>query len=276
MIVKNNDEYFIGPIPLPIIGNILSFRNNGLETALTRWRKQYGDVMTVWMGSLPVVTIHDCPTIFETFLKDGETYTGRYITPGFTFIRGGYNGVIITDGELWKEHRRFAIHVLKDFGLGKNLMQEKILTEVTSLIADIKEDIKGGKLVIPILDDIDRTVGSIINVFAFGYRFGRDKEDEFQKNKQNIQALIKHATNPLWRTMEHHVDIMKHLPVFSSTAKQVKEDSIAISKFYLDQIEIHKKKINFNTNNESTDYVEAFLRHQHKLEKLGQKDHTYT
>jgi hypothetical protein len=30
----------------------------------------------------------------------------------------------MTEGELWREHRRFAIHVLRDLGLGKNVMQE--------------------------------------------------------------------------------------------------------------------------------------------------------
>ena len=129
--------------------------------------------MTVWMGNMPIVTVHDSPTIFETFLKDGEAYTGRSFSKGFQITRGGYNGVIQTDGPLWREHRRFALHVLRDFGLGKNLMQERILGEVASLIDDVKHDLKTGDKVISIQNEIDRAVGSIINALAFGYRFGR-------------------------------------------------------------------------------------------------------
>ena len=129
--------------------------------------------MTVWLGNKPIVTVHDSPTIFETFLKDGEAYTGRSSSKGFQITRGGYNGVIQTDGHLWREHRRFALHVLRDFGLGKNLMQERILGEVASLIDDVKHDLKSGAKVISIQDEIDRAVGSIINALAFGYRFGR-------------------------------------------------------------------------------------------------------
>lgn len=43
------------------------------------------------------------------------------------FVSGGTGGVIMMEGELWREHRRFAIHILRDFGLGKNLMQERVI-----------------------------------------------------------------------------------------------------------------------------------------------------
>ena len=144
-----------------------------MEAAVLKWQKQYGDIITIWAGTISAITIHDYPTIVETFLKDGETYSGRYFTKGLQAARKGYTGVIFTDGDLWREHRRFALHVLRDFGLGKNLMQERILTEITSLISDIKEDIKNRKHIISIQDEIDRAVGSIINALALGYRFGR-------------------------------------------------------------------------------------------------------
>ena len=261
---------------MPIIGNLSSFRKNGLEKAVARWHKQYGDVMTVWMGTVPVVTVHDSATIFETFLKDGEAYTGRYFTKGFQIVRGGYTGVIQTDGSIWKEHRRFALHVLRDFGLGKNLMQERILGEVMSLISDIKGDITSGKKVISIQDEVDRAVGSVINVLTFGYTFGREKEAEFQMNKLNIQKLLQHGSSVLWRIMEHHINVMKHLPFFSSVAKRIEEDSSGIAKFYLNQIDEHKKRIDFENDNEPTDYVEAFLKYRHKLEHSGQTEHTFT
>lgn len=39
---------------------------------------------------------------------------------------GGTYGVMFTEGELWKDQRRFALHVLRNFGMGKNVMQEKV------------------------------------------------------------------------------------------------------------------------------------------------------
>ena len=247
-----------------------------MDKAFTRWREQYGNLLTIWFGGTPMIVVNDAPTIFETFLKDGEAYAGRFITSSFASIRGGINGVIQTDGDLWKEHRRFTLHVLRDFGLGKNLMQERVLEEVTSLIDDLKGDIKSGKTIIPIQNDLDRSVGSIINSLTFGYRFGRDKEEDYQRNKQNIEILLNSFKNIAWEMMSTSMGFLRTFPYFKGVYERIKNEADAVSQFYLDQIELHKKKINFEVDDEPTDYVEAYLRQQHKLEKSGQQHHTFT
>jgi hypothetical protein len=48
------------------------------EKCFLRWRRQYGDCFTIWLGELPVVCVCDFRLIMETFQKDGDTYAGRY------------------------------------------------------------------------------------------------------------------------------------------------------------------------------------------------------
>ena len=36
------------------------------------------------------------------------------------------HGIIDSYGELWRSQRRFAIHALRDFGMGKNLMEQRV------------------------------------------------------------------------------------------------------------------------------------------------------
>ena len=104
----------------------------------------------------------------------------------------------------------------------------------------------------------------------------QDKKEEFQANKRNIQKLLQNSTNTVWRVMQHRLDTLKYLPVFRSVYKKIIKDSEDLAQFYLDQINEHKKSINFEMDDEQTYYVEAFLKYRHKLETSGQKDHTFT
>jgi cytochrome P450 family 2 subfamily K len=42
-------------------------------------------------------------------------------------------GLLLSEGDVWKTHRRFALSTLRDLGMGKNWLEDTIITEVEGL-----------------------------------------------------------------------------------------------------------------------------------------------
>ena len=223
-----------------------------------------------------MITIHDSPTIYETFLKDGDGYSGRQQSFALEDIRHGRHGIFFTEGELWREHRRFALKVFRDLGFGKNLMQEKILVEVTAVISYIKGDLQSGITTISLQSELDRGVGSVINALTLGYRYGRDKQEEFNFVKNFSIKFLANASHPLMKTIDPNLNLLKKLPVFKQFYDKVLRDAKEGEDFFLKKIDEHRQKINFNSDEDPKDYIEAYLREKYKLENNGENLHTFT
>jgi cytochrome P450 family 33 len=158
---------------VPFVGNSLSLINvPRWEDKFLEWKQKYGPVYTFVSGFIVIVTVNDYDMIQEMFIKDGDTYSNRFKFKEFTDLtRGGDYGVIGTDGPLWREQRRFALKTLRDFGLAKNQMQERILEEISGLLEKVNAEIDEGADEIDFHRHTDLSVGSIINYVVCGYRF---------------------------------------------------------------------------------------------------------
>ena len=163
-----------GPLPLPFIGNFLQFWYYGIEEALVKFKDDFGDLHTLWLGDTPVVSLNDFPTIYQEFVKNGDAYSGRDPKDLFLkFLKNGNFGIAFIDGPLWHDQRRFGLRVLRDLGVGKDVMQRKVLHEVTCLLEEVKADLGFNNHVIDLQALIDRAIGSVINSIVLGYRIDK-------------------------------------------------------------------------------------------------------
>uniref|UniRef100_A0A914PJ11 Cytochrome P450 n=1 Tax=Panagrolaimus davidi TaxID=227884 RepID=A0A914PJ11_9BILA len=258
-------------MPVPILGNAIAFALEDPPNYFVNWRKQFGDIYTFWAGEMPIICINDIKTINEKFVKDGDIFAGRaQITELFEITRHGQQGIIFEEGDPWRTHRRFALRVFRDFGFGKNLMQEKIMDEFAYLIKTVKANNEKGIKDHSIQDYVDLAVGSVINNLLFGFRCSENKVEDFKEQKSIIGAVIKDFGNPAAVVMIYRAHIFRHFPFFSTVYYRMIENRDKTWDYFRKNVEKRKALIDFDSNSEPVDYVEAFLRKQKELEKTGE------
>jgi cytochrome P450 len=263
-----------GPMPLPIIGNVIPLALSPPPDPYIKWTKQYGDIYTVWLGEMAVVCVSDSKTIYDTFVKDGDTYAGRaQMGEWLEVVKHGQNGIIFEEGDPWREHRRFALRVFRDFGFGKNLMQEKILDEFVYLMDSIKAEKKEGVTDHSVQEHVDLAVGSVINSLLFGFRSSANKREDFNAQKKIIGATVKDLGRPEALIMQKNAHILRFVPFFRKVYYSVQKNRDRTWAYFEKNVQKRKESTDFDADTEPIDYVEAYLRQQHQLNVKGEKHH---
>ncbi|EGT38865.1 hypothetical protein CAEBREN_32734 [Caenorhabditis brenneri] len=254
-----------GPCPIPIFGNLMSlkFPPPGYEVS-----KDGQNNMETFTRFKPHIMINTYEKIKETFIRDPDTYVNKTKQSFNDLLRGGDFGVVNSNGERWRDHRRFALSTLRDFGLGKNLMRERILLEVQDIFSKFDSTI-GSETEIP--PKFDVAIANVINQVLFGYRFDETKtrQEEFEKLKIIIDAPVKSFGKlPFFLAMNVRF-IEKILPdsMYHRPAREFRESAFG---FFKKQIDEHKKSVDLeDLGSESSDYVETYLKEQRKRELEG-------
>ncbi|XP_060570296.1 cytochrome P450 2J6-like [Ruditapes philippinarum] len=125
-----------GPPGLPLIGNLIWFnrlKNRKLKQyqGFYEASKTYGDIVSVTVFGQRFVALHGYDTIRDAFVKHSDVLNSRpsWLRAIKEAIKEG-KGVIWQSGEPWKVLRKFVLQTLRDFGVGKTSLEEKIMHEV--------------------------------------------------------------------------------------------------------------------------------------------------
>ncbi|RLW12338.1 hypothetical protein DV515_00000615, partial [Chloebia gouldiae] len=135
-----------GPRPLPIIGNLLLFDLKRPYRTYLQLSKIYGPVFSVHMGHRKVVVLSGYQTVKEALVNQADAFAERPKIPIFEDLTKG-NGVIFAHGENWKVMRRFTLTALRDFGMGKKAIEDRIVEDkiINAAVANIIVSILLGK-----------------------------------------------------------------------------------------------------------------------------------
>ncbi|KAM5165072.1 cytochrome P450 2C5-like [Mantella aurantiaca] len=122
-----------GPRPIPLIGSIHLIDLKRPHESFIELSKQYGPVYTIQLGISKMVILCGYDAVKEALVNQGDDFVDRPKMPLFNKINKGH-GIVISNGENWKAMRRFAISTLRDYGMGKKGIEDKITEEAECLV----------------------------------------------------------------------------------------------------------------------------------------------
>ncbi|XP_029904804.1 cytochrome P450 2J2-like [Myripristis murdjan] len=237
-----------GPWALPFVGNIFTVDFNRAHESLTQLAETYGDVYSLRMGQTWMVVLNGFQMLKEALVTQGDSLADRPILPLQVDI-SHHLGVIISNGHLWKQQRRFALSTLKYFGVGKNSLEHAILDEFTYSAKDVT--VHKGKRFNPHLI-INKTVSNIICSLVFGHRFEYEDEWFIELIKRFDSALQIEAS--IWAQLYNSFPLlMRRLPGPHQTVQQFWSE---VKDMIRSEIKEHKKDWN---PAEPRDYIDCYL-----------------
>uniref|UniRef100_A0A8C6XKW5 Uncharacterized protein n=1 Tax=Naja naja TaxID=35670 RepID=A0A8C6XKW5_NAJNA len=247
-----------GPWRLPLLGNVLHFSKRHYLKELDQLGKKYGPVFSLYCGRTPVVFTHGFPSAKEVLVTKGTEFAGRAEFPIMDVITNKKGILTLRYGEVWKEQRRFSLMLLRNFGVGRKSMEEKILEEAACLIQAFTENMS---MPFDPYKFVDTAVINIISTILFGKRFEYDNRF-FRTLLDEIHRDSKMATG-LWGFLYNEVPLVRSLPLphqtILATAKKV---DVFIKK----EVAEHKATM---TLGEPRDFTDAYLEEMQKPERNG-------
>ncbi|PVD29104.1 hypothetical protein C0Q70_11701 [Pomacea canaliculata] len=133
-----------GPwLAVPLLGHLLLMMKKDPRQQFAVWRRQYGDVFSLYLGSQLVVVLNGYKVIKEALVKNPDAFSGRphsLLLDIITDSKGKLkSSVVDTSGPVWKAQRKVSTQILRELGMGKNVLAAKIEEEVKEYIRVISE-----------------------------------------------------------------------------------------------------------------------------------------
>ncbi|KAI5105519.1 cytochrome P450, family 2, subfamily X, polypeptide 9, partial [Silurus meridionalis] len=169
--------------------------------------EQYGNIYSLYFGTKPAVVLNGLNAVRDALVNKFADCSGRPQNLVKDVTEG--KGVIIADyGPQWKEHRRFALMTLRNFGLGKQSMEKRILTELEQLVVRLEKHAGNSLYPKTLFHD---AASNIIYLVLFGtrYEYGDEKLKVYVRLYTENAKLFSGA----WAMIYDALPMLRSLPL---------------------------------------------------------------
>lgn len=179
---REKHPYPPGPWGLPVLGHLPFLGRDPSET-LCRYRRRYGDVFSIRMGSYPTVVLNGVETIRTALTSRLDDFAGRPNLYTIQLLRNQYkdgSGLTFSEyGDAWKAHRRISNNALRMFANYKNNPIEEIVLEESSKVVEFFLGQNGAPF--DPSQELFLAIGSVIYQIVFGRKDNVRQDKNYRK-----------------------------------------------------------------------------------------------
>ncbi|XP_045217164.1 cytochrome P450 2C9 isoform X1 [Macaca fascicularis] len=237
-----------GPTPLPVIGNILKIGIKDVSKSLTNLSKVYGPVFTLYFGLERMVVLHGYEAVKEALIDLGEEFSGRGHFPLFERANRRF-GIVFSNGKRWKEIRRFSLMTLRNFGMGKRSIEDRVQEEARCLVEELRKT-KASPC------DPTFILGcapcNVICSIIFHKRFDY-KDQQFLNLMEKFNENAKILSSPWIQIYNNFSPIIDYFP---GTHNKLLKNIAFVKSYILEKVKEHQESMDMNN---PRDFIDCFL-----------------
>ncbi|KAM5164349.1 cytochrome P450 2K4-like [Mantella aurantiaca] len=237
-----------GPLCLPIIGNMHIININKPYITFHELAEKYGSVYSLQIGTQKMVVLSGYETVKEALVNHAEVFSARPHVPILSDLFKDH-GLIFSNGNNWKAMRRFTLSTLRDFGMGKRTIEDKINEECQSLIKVLKA-YKGKPFENTMI--MNAAVSNIIVSILLGYRFDYD-DPKLQRLLKIVNDVARIVGSPMALLYNSFPSLLRWLP---GSHKEVVSDINEIHSFIRETFTDQRNHLDVN---DQRNFIDVFL-----------------
>uniref|UniRef100_A0A8C8SG86 Uncharacterized protein n=1 Tax=Pelusios castaneus TaxID=367368 RepID=A0A8C8SG86_9SAUR len=210
-----------------------------------RLSERYGPVYTIHLGPQPYVVLCGYHAVKEALVDQAEEFSA----PVLHFFFTPPSGIVFTNGEKWKALRRFALQTLRNFGMGKRSLEERIQEEAQCLVQELAQT-QATPFDPTFL--ISCAVSNVICSIVFGDRFDY-KDGDFLTLVGLINQIFQLLSSPWAQMYNLFPGPMSYLPGHHN---RIFENFEQLRLFVCERVKMHQESFDRHC---PRDFIDCFL-----------------